>query len=249
MTETAVSITTPDGIADGYVYRPDRPGSWPGVLFFTDGVGIRQAKRDMAARLAAAGYIVLLPNPFYRDGPIRDMSHAGKDEDVAEIVARFGKFAMNISKDGGLPRDIKAYLDFLAGQDGVKPGKLGCTGYCMGGNFGLAAAGQFPGQVAAAASFHGGSLATDSPASPHRLAHAMRGEVAIYIGVAEIDPYLKPGETARLQGALEGAAVSHVMELYEGAEHGFTVPGNDQYLEAAAARHWTALLGFLEQSL
>jgi carboxymethylenebutenolidase len=247
MIEIAVNVTTADGIADGYLYRPAGPGPWPGVLFFTDGSGIRQAKREMAARLAAAAYVVLMANPYYRDGPIRDMGHAGKDEDVQTVIERFGKFAKNISKGGGLLRDIRAYLNFLGEQEGVRAGKLGCTGYCMGGNFSLQAAGHFPDQIGAAASFHGGSLATDSSESPHRLAHAMKAEV--YVGVAAIDPYLRPGETDRLRGALEGAAVSHCMELYEGAEHGFTVPGNPQYDEAAAERHWEALLKFLKRAL
>jgi carboxymethylenebutenolidase len=249
MIEEAYSITTPHGQADAYLYRPEGQGPWPGVLFFTDGSGIRQAKRDMAARLAAAGYAVLMPNPFYRDGPVRDMGHAGKDEDVASIVARYGVFARRISEDNGLPKDIGAWLDFMATQDSVRPGKIGCNGYCMGGYFALAAAGYYPERFAAAASFHGSNLATDSPESPHRRAHLMRGEVELYVGVAEIDPYLQPGETVRLRGALEGAAVSHVMELYEGVAHGFTVSSNEQYDEAAAERHWEAMLAFFARTL
>lgn len=246
MLEIAVNITTADGVADGYLYRPAGPGTWPGVLFFTDGSGIRQATREMAARLSTAGYVVLMANPYYRDGPIRDMGHAGKDEDVQKVIERFGKLARNIAKQGGLLRDIRAHLDFLSQQQGVRAGKVGCTGYCMGGNFSLNAAGHFPDRIGAAASFHGGSLATDSPESPHRLAHAMKAEV--YVGVAGIDPYLRPGETDRLRGALEGAAVLHRLEFYEAAEHGFTVPGNPQYDEAAAERHWDALLKLLERA-
>jgi carboxymethylenebutenolidase len=137
----------------------------------------------------------------------------------------------------------------MATQDSVRPGKIGCNGYCMGGYFALAAAGYYPERFAAAASFHGSNLATDSPESPHRRAHLMRGEVELYVGVAEIDPYLQPGETVRLRGALEGAAVSHVMELYEGVAHGFTVSSNEQYDEAAAERHWEAMLAFFARTL
>lgn len=248
MIEQEIVVGTPDGQADAYIYKPAAAGRWPGAVVFTDGVGIRQAFRDLAARLADGGYVVLLPNPFYRDGRIRDRDHPDETKAGSDAsVSRSGELAMNIAKGGGLPRDLNAYLNFLAGHESVKPGKLGCTGYCMGGNFALAAAGLSPQHVGAAASFHGGALATDSLDSPHRLAHAMRGE--IYVGVAEIDPYLQPGETDRLRGALEGAAVSHRMEMYEGARHGFTVPTNPQYDETAAERHWKALFELFDSAL
>jgi carboxymethylenebutenolidase len=201
----------------------------------------------MAARLADAGYAVLMPNPFYRDGPASSigLEHPGPGDDTAAIVARFGVFARKITDDEGLPKDIGAWLRFMAEQDCVRPGKIGCEGYCMGGHFALAAAGYYPERFAAAASFHGSNLATDGPDSLHRRAYLMRGNVEVYVGVAEIDPYLQPDETVRLRGALEGAGVSHTMELYPGAEHGFTVPGNHQYHEASAERHWDALLALL----
>lgn len=250
MTEQAISIATPHGQADGYFYLPEGQVPWPGMLFFTDGSGIRRAKRDMAARLAKAGYAVLMPNPYYRDGPASSigLDHPGSGEDTAEIVARFGVFARKVTDDEGLPKDIGAWLQFMASQDSVRPGKIGCNGYCMGGYFALAAAGYYPERFAAAASFHGSNLATDALDSPHRHAHRMAGNVEIYVGVAEIDPYLQPDETVRLRGALEGAGVSHVMEFYPGAEHGFTVPGNHQYHEASAERHWQAMLGLLARA-
>jgi len=251
MNEEAVSIATPHGQADAYFYQPEGQGPWPGVLFFTDGSGIRQAKRDMAARLAAAGYAVLMPNPFYRDGPAGEvgLGHPGADEDVASIVSRYGAFARRISDDNGLTKDIGAWLGFMAAQSDVRPGKIACNGYCMGGYFALAAAAYYPERFAAAASFHGSNLATDSPDSPHRRAWLMRDQVELYVGVAGIDPYLQPNETVRLRGALEGAGVSHVMELYEGAEHGFTVADNEQYDATSAERHWEAMFAFFARTL
>ncbi|MGH9449366.1 MAG: dienelactone hydrolase family protein, partial [Terriglobia bacterium] len=68
MIEKAVEVRTPDGAADGFLIQPEKEGCWPGVLYLTDIGGIRDANRDMASRLAAEGYAVLLPNIFYRSG-------------------------------------------------------------------------------------------------------------------------------------------------------------------------------------
>jgi carboxymethylenebutenolidase len=239
MTEELVTITTQDGQADAYLYRPAGQGPWPGVMFFTDAAGVRQANRGMGARLAENGYAVLLPNPYYRDGQVREM-HPDNDRD------RFMPYVMNAMKDGGVIRDFAAYTSYLAAHPDVRQAKLGCTGYCMGGNMSLTIAGQFPERIGAAACFHGAALATDAPESPHRRAYVMRAQ--LYVGVAEIDPYLFPNETERLRGALEGAAVSHRMELYDGAAHGFTTPG-EHYREVSAERHWAALLDLLKTAL
>ena len=241
MAEESITIPTPDGRADGYLYRPAGQGPWPGVALFMDGGGLRRALREMAARLAESGYVVLLPNLFYRDGAIRDL-------DAVKDRPRMNIYAANIMKNGGGPKDAGAYLSFLTAHPSVKPGKLGCTGYCMGGYFTLMTAGHFPERLGAAASFHGAHVATDAPDSPHRLAHAMRG-LSVYVGVAEIDPHLAPGETDRLRGALEGAAVNHRMELYKGVEHGFTIPHQAPYNKDASERHWDALSGLLKEAL
>ena len=241
MAEEPISIPTPDGQADGYLYRPDGHGPWPGVVLFMDGIGLRAAMREMAARLAENGYVVLLPNLYYRDGAVRDMT-------LEKDGARIPTLAANVMKDGGGMRDADAYLSYLAAHPSVTPGKLGCTGYCMGGYHSLMAAGLFPERIGAAASFHGAHLASDAPDSPHRRAHAMVGP-SIYVGVAAIDPYLAPGETDRLRGALEGAAVAHRMEVYEGAAHGFAVLHHAPYNEAASERHWAALVGLLKGAL
>src|SRR3954452_2617528 len=73
-----VDIETPDGVADAYLTRPD-DGRHPGVLFVMDAFGLRPRIEEMADRIAAAGYVVLAPNVFYRAGrapvlPMPDMA-------------------------------------------------------------------------------------------------------------------------------------------------------------------------------
>jgi carboxymethylenebutenolidase len=135
-------------------------------------------------------------------------------------------------------RDTEAMLDFLAAQPDVAGTKVGTTGYCMGGSFALTAAGRFPDRVAAAASFHGGQIASTAPDSPHLLASAMKAK--LYIAGAENDASFDAKQFDRMSTALTDAAVDHILVTYPAA-HGFAVPDNPTYDENAAARHWQAL--------
>jgi carboxymethylenebutenolidase len=139
----------------------------------------------------------------------------------------------------GLTHDTGALLDELGRQPGRQDQRVGTVGYCMGGNWAFRTAAAHPERIAAAASFHGGNLATDDPGSPHR--QADRIEAQLYFGVADADPSCSPESQAQLVTALSEAAVDYQLELYPGAKHGFTVPDNPSYNEAAAQRHWTRL--------
>jgi carboxymethylenebutenolidase len=138
----------------------------------------------------------------------------------------------------GIARDTEAMLAFLAQQPEVAGTRVGTTGYCMGGSFALTAAGRFPDRVAAAASFHGGQIASSAPDSPHLLAGSMRATV--YVAGAENDASFDADQFERLSTALTDASVEHTLVTYPAA-HGFAVPDNPTYDAEAAARHWRAL--------
>src|SRR6185437_8232555 len=173
-----IDIGTRDGLCPSYLFRPAGTGPWPAVLVFMDGLAIRPAMLQLAERLATHGYLVLLPDLFYRAGPYEPM-------DPKAVLADPGKrkvlteryFATATSAN--IMADMPAFLDYLAAQRDVKPGPIGITGYCMGGRLALIAAGTFPERIAAAASYHGGRLANDDPDSPHRLAPRMRARVYV----------------------------------------------------------------------
>ena len=129
----------------------------------------------------------------------------------------------------------------------VKGSKIGCVGYCMGGPLVLTAAGTFPDRVAAGASIHGANVANDRADSPHLLAPKMRGK--IYVGVAEIDPWLTPGETDRLKAALEAGKTNHTVEIYPGVQHGFAGNGTPMYDRDASERHWERILALFRETL
>jgi carboxymethylenebutenolidase len=238
-------IATPDGSAEAWLCRPSGAGPWPGVLFFMDGLGVRPVLVDMAARLASHGYVVLLPDLFYRAGPRAPLDPAVVLADPARMRELVDLVA---TLDGAtVMRDAAAYLDRLESFAFTSGGASGCVGYCMGGGFALLAAGTYPERIGAAACIHGASLATDRPASPHARAAQIRGK--LYVGVAETDPWLADGEMRRLESALTHARVDYRMETYAGTQHGFAVGDLPVYDRAASERHWQRLSDLFRGSL
>jgi len=244
-TTLRVTITTKDGQADAYVARPSGSGPFPAVLFYMDGVGLRDALYAMADRLASHGYYVLMPNMFYRHGPYAPFDPKTVFNGGPERDRLMGVFK-SIDR-GRAMEDTVAFLAFLDAQKEARAQRIGCLGYCMGGNFAFTAATAFPERVAAAASIHGARLANDEPDSPYRNASKIRGE--IYIGVSEIDSTHTPETTKRLETALGEAGVRHTIELYPGVAHGFAVPDVPPYDVAAAERHWERILALFARSL
>ena len=142
--------------------------------------------------------------------------------------------------------DTEAFLDFLAARPDVKPGRVGTTGYCMGGFMSLSAAGTYPDRIAATASYHGGRLATDAPDSPHLLAPKIRSRV--YIAGAIEDATFTDEMKARLEDALTKAGVDHAIETYP-AKHGWVLRDTLAYDEAESERHYETLLAFFDETL
>lgn len=245
MTQTQLDLQTEDGILDVHLARPGGVEPRPAVVFYMDAFGIRPALMTMAARLAAHGYLVFVPNLYYRSGAVPPLDPVA----VAAGGAERDRFkAMIASIDNGMVmRDTAALLSYLATDPTVTPGPIGVVGYCMGGGFALAAAGTFPETIAAAASYHAGSLATTKPDSGHLLADRIRAR--LYVGVAAIDPSFPDEQRVRLEDALRAAAVDYTLEVYEGARHGFAVTGHLAYDASASERHWATLVDLFDHTL
>ena len=245
MREERIDVATPDGTLDAYLYTPDGHGPWPLVVVYMDAFGIRPALARMAQRLASHGYAVSIPNLYYRHGTFAPFDPHAVAAGGAERD-RFRSMIGSIS-DTTVMQDTTRLLDRLASHPAVRPGPMAAVGYCMGGGFALSAAGTFPDRVVASASFHGGSLATAKPDSPHLLAPAMRASV--YIGVAGIDPTFDDAQRARVQSALDAAGVTYTLEIYDGAKHGFAVNEHLAYDKDASERHWVVLIDLLHKTL
>jgi carboxymethylenebutenolidase len=240
-----IQIPTSDGTCRSYVFRPPASGPWPAVLMFMDGIGIRPAMLAVGERLATYGYFVLLPDYFYRSGPYGPMNARTVFSDPEQRKVLMEKF-FALATAANVMSDTAACLDWLAAQPDVRPGQFGTTGYCLGGFMSLTAAGTFPDRVAAAASYHGGRLATDAPDSPHRLAPRMRARV--YVAGAIEDSSFTDEMKQRLEQALTEAGVEHTIETYP-AKHGFVLTDHLAYHPAAAERHWQTLPALLDATL
>jgi carboxymethylenebutenolidase len=210
-----------------------------------DGLAIRPTLFEMGQRLADGGYVVLLPDLFYRVGHYEplDPKKVFAMEDIRSALAHLFQSTDNRRA----AEDTEAFLAYLDTRDDVAGDKVGTTGYCMGGAIALTVAGTFPDRIAAAASFHGGNLATDSDMSPHLLAPKMKGR--IYVAGADQDGSYPPEMADRLEKALSDAGVDHRCEIYAGALHGWTMPDFPIYNEPAAERHWSELLALFKNTL
>jgi carboxymethylenebutenolidase len=238
MSQERISVRTQDGECPAHVFTPQGSGPWPAVIFYMDGLGIRPTLFEMGQRLADAGYVVLLPDLYYRAGPYPPLV---PKEVFASGDARSAIGHLFRSTDNRrAAEDTEAFLAYLDTRADVAGLKIGTTGYCMGGGMSLTVAGTYPDRVAAAATFHGGNLATDEELSPHRLAPRMTGRV--YVAGADQDKSYPPEMAERLGAALRDAGVDHRCEIYRGALHGWTMADFPVYNEAAAERHWQELL-------
>jgi carboxymethylenebutenolidase len=233
------SVTTADGSCPVSLHTPDGQGPWPGVVMYPDAGGFRPTFQEMADKLAGYGYAVLVPDVYYRDGDWAPFSMATVFTDDAERKRLFGMISKVTPEI--MASDATAFFDYLSARPEVRGESFGTTGYCMGGRTSLVVAGRVPDRVAAAMSFHGGGLVTDDADSPHLRAGQIRA--AIYVGAAQDDRSFTTADGETLDKALTAAGVEHTLQWYD-AQHGFAVPDNDPYDEAAASRHWDAMESF-----
>jgi carboxymethylenebutenolidase len=241
---TELQIETADGRCPTHAYHPEGSGPWPGVIVYMDAGGVRPAMMEIAERIASAGYYVLLPDLFHRIefDPSQSMRLYTDPEYRRDLFAR----VVPTASPANVVRDTEALLAHLDAQPAVRGRRIGVTGYCMGGRLALYVAGHFGERVAAAAAYHAGGLATDSPASPHRLAPRMKARV--YVAGAIRDANFDDAQKARLERALTEAGVDHEIETYD-ALHGFVPRDTPVHDEAAMARHWDTLLALLGATL
>jgi carboxymethylenebutenolidase len=244
MRSSVVEITTPDGVADAYLARPDDPAH-PAVLFIMDAYGLRPAIYAMVDRIAAAGHAVLAPNVFYRAGrsPVLPLPDLTDPEHRASFFRSLRPLIQQLTPER-IAEDGAAYLDYLAGV--AAPGPVAITGYCMGARLGWRIAAAYPDRVAALAAFHPGGLVTDAPDSPHRSAGDVKAE--LYFGFADQDRSMTAEQIATLEHALDETGARYRSEVYEGAQHGYTMADTAAYDEGARERHFRELLALLERA-
>jgi carboxymethylenebutenolidase len=228
------------------VATPEGSGRWPAVIVLFDAGGIRPSQIEIAERIARDGYVALLPDLFHRSPPLRELIGGPVTMDAIRALfadpekgAKFhaGYYAHGVD-NGKLEVTVGAVLDHIAARSDVR-GKVGTTGYCMGGNASLRVAEIFGERIAATAAFHAGRIVMDTPDSPHR--HVDKIKSRVYIAAATDDPSFTDDQKATMDAALKAAHVQYEMETYP-AKHGFAVSDHTGIYDAACAeRHYRAL--------
>ena len=242
MIEKHIDIPGTDGAMNSFVVYPEEGGPHPVVLFYMDAPGKREELHDMARRLAAVGYYVVLPNLYYRRS--RDFWLTARTE--AQMAVMFEH--MHALTNAMVVSDTEAILAFIDAQPQADASRVGAVGYCMSGPFVMAAAAALPNRISSIASIHGANLVTDKDDSPHLMAPLIRCES--YFACAETDRWAPAEIVQTLQEALVAGGTPHRIEWYPGTEHGFVFPRREGiYHQAAAERHWERLFDMFRRTL
>jgi len=238
--ERRIDVETADGTMPTFLFHPEDDGPYPVVLYLMDAPGIRPALRDMASRLATAGYYVMLPYLYYRGGPYREFTSSDEDMHARQEL-------MGTVTPAGILVDGPALLDVAAGDPMAGDGPVGTVGFCMSGRLVLALAKALPERVAAGASIHGAWLVSQAEDAGHVGLGAVRGE--LYFAWADNDPTARASDLATMEQALADAGVRHRIDFMEGAVHGFAPPGSERYDRTASEKHWEQVHALFRRNL
>jgi carboxymethylenebutenolidase len=249
MIEQHINVATADGTMETFIVHPSAPGPYPVVILYMDVWGIREELRDVARRVAKAGYCCLLPDFYYRFGVIRNEFRDARGRmaslrsltpDQQEQV----RAPMRKLSDAMVMDDTAALFEFIAALDIAAKDDLAAVGYCMGGRHALLAGGTFPERFRGVASLHGSDLVLHTPNSPHQI--AARTNARVYCGFAEHDPYAAPPVVRALESEFGKAGVNYSYAVHPNLQHGYALPDRDVFDEAATDRDWREIFAMLE---
>ena len=240
MIEQELEIATLDGSMNTFVIHPEHDGPHPVVLYLMDAPSIRPALKDMAWRLASAGYYVMLPYLFYRGGPYREF-------DLSDEAMHARRELMGTVTLSNIIGDAEALLAVAAADPAARGGKIGAVGFCMSGGLVVSLARAMPDRLSAGASIHGAWLVKDSDDSPHRGLDRVQAE--LYFGWADNDATAPPETVPQMREALAAAGVRHTIDFLTDAVHGYAPSGTERYNHAASELHWERVHSLLRRNL
>ncbi|MCK9542446.1 MAG: dienelactone hydrolase family protein [Novosphingobium sp.] len=246
MRERICAMETADGPMTTFIVHPERSGPHPLVVFLMDAAGIREELRDMARRLATSGYYVMLPNLFHRSG-VEELANDALLEEHKRLLDE-------VSNRTALA-DCAAVLEHAESDPEANCGRIGVVGYCMSGQYAVQLAAARPDRVRAAASYHGVSLVTDAPDSPHKMMRKARAE--FYFAHAELDAYAPLAMAYALRDAIAADGIAGEVEIYPGLDHGFVFPSRKAGMGSVLApydrngdlRHWERLIALFRRTI
>lgn len=252
MKEQIFNVATPDGEMETFLAMPDSPGPFSPVILFMDIWGMREQLRDVARFVAAEGFACAAPSLYYREGDVH-FDHRHEDGRTKSIFViddadrqKMLEYAGHLTDEMAVS-DAYALIQHLRTIHGVSDGYAGCFGYCMGGRHVVRVAAAYPEIFRATASLHGTSLVTDDPASPHRSAGKIEGE--IYFGYGELDSYTPPDVIADVRAAFETSPATLHEKVHTDTDHGYAIPDRDVYDEDASMADWETILAMFRRTL
>lgn len=247
MKEEFVNIKTKDGLLDCFVVCPDEGGPFNAAIIYMDAPAIREELRDMARRLASTGYLVILPNLFYRVG--KEGSYPFTFSKIREDKNHFHSMikTMDDTTNELVNDDSKYIIEYLDNSKKVKGSSYGIVGYCMSGQYIVTVAANYSDKICAAASFYGVKILTETQDSPHLLANHISAD--LYLGFAQHDTWVDEEKLKNINKHFEKHTKKFRMEVYQGTEHGFAFPDRHTYNKNAAEKHWSRIHVLFEKSL
>jgi carboxymethylenebutenolidase len=240
MIEREIDITTADGQMKTFIYHPEHDGPHPVVLYLMDAPSIRPALKDMANRLASAGYYVMLPYLFYRGGPFREFGQSDEDMHARREL-------MGTVTNTNIVGDADALLAVADADPAARAGDVGAVGFCMSGGLVISLARARPERIAAVASIHGAWLVRDTDDSPHLGLDPVRAEV--YMGWCDEDATAPADHVPIMREAFEHAGVRHTIDWIDWAVHGYAPPGTERYDRRASELHWERVHSLFRRNL
>ncbi len=240
MIERELDLTTPEGEMKTFVYHPEHDGPHPIVLYLMDAPSIRPALKDMALRLATAGYYVMLPYLFYRGGEFREFGQSDEDMHARREL-------MDTVTPTNIVSDAQALLDFADADEAAGDGPVGAVGFCMSGGLAISLARAMPERLMAAASIHGAWLVRDSEDSPHLGLDTVNAE--IYFGWCDNDATAPEDDVPIMRAALDKAGVNYTLDWLTDAVHGYAPPGSDRYDRGASELQWERVHSLMRRHL
>jgi carboxymethylenebutenolidase len=240
MIERQVDIKTADGEMTTFIFHPEHDGPFPVVLYLMDAPSIRPALKEMAARLASAGYYVMLPYLYYRGGPYREFGQSDEDMHARQDL-------MKTVTPNGIVVDAEAMLAVAADDPAARDGKVGAIGFCMSGGLAIVLARELPDRIAAVASIHGAWLVRETDDSPHLGLAGAQAEV--YLAWVDGDVTAPNDTIPVMEQALQEAGLDYTLDLITDAAHGFAPPGGERYDRKASELHWERVHSLFRRNL
>ena len=242
MYEKEILVTTKHGLMPSFVAHPSAPGPHPAVILYMDAPGIREELRDMARRIAAAGYYCILPDMYYRIGTVRfDLPR--RDDKMSAVVSA----CLRSLDNQQVIDDTAGLLAYMAGEEAAGADRVSCVGFCMSGRYAIAVAAHFGARFASAASLYGVGLMTDDDGSPHRILSQVPGE--LYFGFAETDTAAPPETIEAIRQAMAAGGIKGDVDVFPNSRHGYCFAAGRAYEPNAAEATWAKLFGMWERTL